>query len=115
MEALASARIAVMARARAMLAWRERLNESTPAPTLIGDGVETAFGGSGLVITPAQDLAFFARSSAWRCTTCGKLHAFSERVSVAVASPCACASIEFEPQRDFAGGGSVQLLDLLPA
>jgi len=114
MEALASARIAVMARARAMLAWRERITENALAPALIGDGVETTLGGSGLVITPAQDLAFFARSSAWRCTTCGKLHAFSERVSVAVASPCACASIEFEPQRDFAGGGSFELPDLLP-
>jgi hypothetical protein len=66
------------------------------------DFVDTVFGDTGLVMTPAQAPAFFARSSAWRCTGCGKVHVFPQLVPVAVASPCTCASIEFEPQRELA-------------
>ncbi|MEO8080154.1 MAG: hypothetical protein ABI641_06460 [Caldimonas sp.] len=66
------------------------------------DDVDTVIGDTGLVMNPAQAPAFFARSSSWRCTGCGKVHFFGQLVPVAVASPCTCASIEFEPQRDLA-------------
>ena len=82
-----------------MLGWHQPHIEVSNAPALLGNDLETAVSGNALVITPAQDLAFFARSSAWRCTSCGKVHTFDERVSVVFASPCVCTSIEFEPQR----------------
>ena len=100
MKVIASTRIAVFKRALAMLSWRQEGGAAKPAVGLLGSDLETANGGYGLVITPAQDLAFFARSAAWRCTSCGKVHRFDERVAVVFASPCVCTSIEFEPQRD---------------
>lgn len=100
MKAIDQARIVVFKRASAMLSWLRPAAESPAAPPLIGNDVETVLGGYGIIMTPGQDLAFFARSSAWRCTTCGKVHTFEQRVSVAIASPCPCAGIEFEPQRD---------------
>lgn len=95
-----------------MLSWRERELEGGTAPALLGDGLETLPAGYGLVVTPAQDLAFFARSAAWRCTSCGKVHRFEDRVSVVFASPCACTSIEFEPQRDASGASMAPELTL---
>ena len=73
--------------------------------------VQTVYGDTGLVMTPAQAPAFFARSSSWRCTACGKLHTFQERVAVSLASPCSCTGIEFDPQRelDFSGGPAIGL------
>jgi hypothetical protein len=100
MEVIAAARIAAFKRALAMLSWRQRALEGMPVQTGPNAEVDNALAGYGLVVTPAQDLGFFARSAAWRCTSCGKVHSFDERVSVVFASPCACASIEFEPQRD---------------
>ena len=100
MKLIESTRNAVFKRALAMMSWRQEAAAGRPPAALLGDDIETANGGYGLVITPAQDLAFFARSAAWRCTSCGKVHRFEERVSVVFASPCACASIEFEPQHD---------------
>ena len=100
---IADARAAVMDWSRTVLSLRGRAIEG---PT--GDGgqrdefVDTVFGDTGLVMTPAQAPAFFARSSAWRCTGCGKVHVFPQLVPVAVASPCTCAGIEFEPQRELA-------------
>lgn len=99
MKAIESARVAVLKQARAMLGWHPPRLEHTPSFALLGSEREAASADHVLVITPAQDLAFFARSSAWRCTSCGKVHIFDERVSVVFASPCACTSIEFEPQR----------------
>ncbi len=110
MKAIESARAAVFKRASAMLSWRQKELEGAPAPALLGNNLETALAGYGLVVTPAQDLAFFARSSAWRCTTCGKVHRFAERVSVVFASPCACASIEFEPQHEAFASASAPAL-----
>lgn len=99
MTVIEAARIAVLKQARAMLGWHPARIEGGPSPALLGSDDETAEGVPALVMTPAQDVAFFARSSAWRCTGCGKVHNFEERVSVVFASPCACTGIEFEPQR----------------
>ncbi len=115
MKAIASTRIAVFKRALAMLSWRQETAANQPAAALLGSEIETALGGYGLVITPAQDLAFFARSSAWRCTSCGKVHRFDERVAVVFASPCVCTSIEFEPLRDDAFAPALSPELTLPA
>lgn len=96
MTVIEAARIAVLKQARAMLGWHP---PRIAGPALLGSDGDTAEDAPALVMTPAQDVAFFARSSAWRCTGCGKVHNFDERVSVVFASPCACTSIEFEPQR----------------
>lgn len=115
MKAIASTRIAVFKRALAMLSWRQEGDAGQPAAGPLGNDLATANGGYGLVITPAQDLAFFARSAAWRCTSCGKVHRFDERVAVVFASPCGCTSIEFEPQRDEASASAVAPELTLPA
>lgn len=115
MKAIASTRIAVFKRALAMLSWRQEGGPDKPTTALLGNDIDTANGGYGLVITPAQDLAFFARSAAWRCTSCGKVHRFDERVAVVFASPCVCTSIEFEPQRDDAFASIVAPELTLPA
>lgn len=99
MKAIETARVAVMKQARALIGRQQPPAEALNVPALLVGNLETAVSGHALVITPAQDLAFFARSSAWRCTSCGKVHTFEERVSVVFASPCVCTSIEFEPQR----------------
>ena len=99
---IAEARIAVFETAQALLSMRQSTIEGPPPPARLHEGVVTTWGETGLVMTPAQDLAFFARSAAWRCTGCGKVHNFAQRVPVTVASPCQCASIEFEPQRELA-------------
>ena len=82
-----------------MLGWSHLRIENAFSPTLLGNDLDTAEPGPAIVMSPAQDLAFFARSSAWRCTSCSKVHHFEERVSVVFASPCVCTGIEFEPQR----------------
>ena len=115
MKAIESARLTVFARARALLGWGQTNFEGPLAPALLGNDMDTALSGSGLVITPAQDLAFFARSSAWRCTSCGKVHSFDERVAVVFASPCACAGIEFEPHRSGEVLASISAGDSVPA
>jgi len=100
---IADARAAVLDWSRTVLAMRGRSIEGPGAAGPDGaDFVDTVVGDTGLVMTPAQAPAFFARSSSWRCTGCGKVHAFPHLVPVAVASPCTCASIEFEPQRELA-------------
>jgi len=114
MKAIESTRIAVFKRALAMLSWRQE-GGSGRSSALLGSDLETTDGGYGLVITPAQDLAFFARSAAWRCTSCGKVHRFDERVAVVFASPCVCTSIEFEPQRDDAFASVIAPELTLPA
>jgi len=95
-----------------VLEWSRSVLSRQPAPTEtlsttanLSTDVATIFGDTGLVMTPAQAPAFFARSTSWRCTSCGKVHVFAERVSVSHASPCSCTGIEFDPQRelDFAG------------
>jgi hypothetical protein len=71
--------------------------------------------GTGLVMTAAQAAGFFARSSSWRCTGCGKVHVFAHVVPVVAASPCACASIEFEPrlEADFSWGSGQRQIRLM--
>jgi hypothetical protein len=71
-------------------------------------------GETGLVMTPAQTAGFFARSSSWRCTGCGKIHVFAHVVPVVAASPCVCASIEFEPrlEADFSWGQTQRQIQL---
>lgn len=96
MTVIEAARIAVLKQARAMLGWHP---PRIAGPARLGSDDDRDEGVSALVMTPAQDVAFFARSTAWRCTGCGKVHNFEERVSVVFASPCACTGIEFEPQR----------------
>ena len=102
-----SARAAVLQWSRAVLALRGRaLDRPLSAEAPPSDDVDTIFDVTGLVMTPAQPAGFFARSSSWRCTGCGKVHMFSHVVPVVAASPCACASIEFEPRLeiDFSWG-----------
>ena len=98
-----SARVAVLEWSRAVMALR---GQGTEGSLRVGDAAtafaDTVFGDTGLVMNPAQAPAFFARSSAWRCTGCGKVHFFGQLVPVSIASPCNCASIEFEPQRELA-------------
>ena len=92
-----AAREAVLQWSRSVLALRGRSLES-PFGHAAAPGEDGAPGESGLVITPAQSAGFFARSSSWRCTGCGKVHVFAHVVPVVAASPCVCASIEFEPR-----------------
>src|ERR1700712_414026 len=100
---IADARAAVLDWSRTVLSMRDRSIESSAgAGGEITDFVDTVVGDTGLVMTPAQAPAFFARSSSWRCTACGKVHVFASLVPVSVASPCSCANIEFEPQRELA-------------
>jgi hypothetical protein len=86
-------------------------SESSPP----SDEIDTVFGDTGLVMTPAQSAGFFARSASWRCTGCGKLHVFTQVVPVAAASPCTCASIEFEPrlETDLSWGNGQRRLQLM--
>jgi hypothetical protein len=108
-----AAREAVLQWSRSVLALRGRSIEGP-----IADGPplpDEAFSGeTGLVMTPAQTAGFFARSSSWRCTGCGKVHVFSHVVPVVAASPCVCASIEFEPrlEPDFSWGTSHRQVQL---
>lgn len=111
-----SAREAVLQWSRAVLALRGR---SLEGPLASGPpsaaGIDTLFGDTGLVMTPAQTAGFFARSSSWRCTGCGKVHVFAHLVPVAAASPCVCASIEFEPRLevDFSWGTTQRPMQLM--
>lgn len=98
-----AARAAVLAWSYAVLGLRRRaLEDRADAGDSLSSQLDAIFGETGLVMTPAQAPAFFARSSSWRCTSCGKVHIFTQLVSVAIASPCSCASIEFEPHREVA-------------
>jgi hypothetical protein len=99
---IADARAAVLDWSRTVLAQRGRSIEGPSHGAGQTEFVDTVIGDTGLAMTPAQAPAFFARSSSWRCTACGKVHVFANLVPVAVASPCTCASIEFEPQRELA-------------
>jgi hypothetical protein len=92
-----AARAAVLQWSRTVLALRGRSLE-TPGGDVASDGADAVFGDNLLAMTPAQTAGFFARSSSWRCTGCGKVHVFEQVVPVAAASPCVCASIEFEPR-----------------
>lgn len=98
-----------------MLSLRGQVIQGPDSSEITADFVDTVIGDTGLVMTPAQAPAFFARSSSWRCTSCGKLHVFAQLVPVAVASPCSCASIEFEPQRElaFASDPTPRLMQLV--
>ena len=60
--------------------------------------VVTVLGVPKRVISPGQAAGFAARSRAWRCIGCGKVHTFSGPVRVVMASPCSCGHIEFEPR-----------------
>ena len=103
MSRIADARAAVLDWSRTVLSLRGRTIEGPAgAEGTATQFADTVFGDTGLVMTPAQAPAFFARSSSWRCTACGKVHAFANLVPVSVASPCTCANIEFEPQRELA-------------
>jgi hypothetical protein len=108
-----AAREAVLQWSRSVLALRGRSLDGPPgdASSLPDDAaaVET-----GLVMTPAQTAGFFARSSSWRCTGCGKIHVFASVVPVVAASPCACAGIEFEPrlEPDFSWGPTQRQIQL---
>jgi hypothetical protein len=94
-----AARTAVLQWSRAVLALRGRSIEGPlPADAAAAEDADVFAGDNGLVMTPAQTAGFFARSSSWRCTGCGKVHVFAQLVPVAAASPCTCASIEFEPR-----------------
>ena len=99
---IADARAAVLDWSRSVLSVRGRAIEGPNGAPGGAEFVDTVYGDTGLVMTPAQAPAFFARSSSWRCTGCGKVHVFEQLVPVSVASPCTCASIEFEPQRELA-------------
>ncbi len=100
---IADARASVLDWSRTVLSLRGR---SIAGPDGTGsqsaEFVDTIFGDTGLAMTPAQAPAFFARASSWRCTGCGKVHVFEHLVPLSHASPCSCASIEFEPQRELA-------------
>ena len=91
-----AAREAVLQWSRSVLALRGRSLEGPFGDATAAD--DSVPPESGLVMTPAQTAGFFARSSSWRCTGCGKVHVFAHVVPVVAASPCACASIEFEPR-----------------
>ena len=105
------ARSLVLEWSRSVLSHRPAANDESSTVVDLPGEVQTVYGDTGLVMTPAQASAFFARSSSWRCTSCGKVHVFEERVSVTLASPCSCAGIEFDPQRelDFSGGPALGL------
>ena len=90
---IADARAAVLDWSRTVLSMRGRsIESSATSGGEVTDFVDTVVGDTGLVMTPAQAPAFFARSSSWRCTGCGKVHLFDHMVPVSVASPCSCAS-----------------------
>lgn len=111
-----SARVAVLQWSRSVLALRGRsLEGPDPGGAPVSDEVDAIFGDTGLVMTPAQTAGFFARSSSWRCTGCGKVHVFAHVVPVAAASPCTCASIEFEPRLeiDFSWGTTPRPMQLM--
>jgi hypothetical protein len=100
---IADARAAVLDWSRTVLSMRGRSIEGPDGSgTQSPEFVDTIFGDTGLAMTPAQAPAFFARASSWRCTSCGKVHVFEHLVPLSHASPCSCASIEFEPQRELA-------------
>ena len=105
------ARGLVLEWSRSVLSQRPPTHGEPPTTVDMPNEVQTVYGDTGLVMTPAQTAAFFARSSSWRCTSCGKVHVFEERVSVSLASPCTCTGIEFDPQRelDFSGGPALGL------
>jgi hypothetical protein len=105
------ARSLVLEWSRSVLSQRSLTEGETCTTVDLPNEVQTVYGDTGLVMTPAQTAAFFARSSSWRCTSCGKVHLFEERVSVSLASPCTCTGIEFDPQRelDFSGGPALGL------
>lgn len=105
------ARSLVLEWSRSVLSHRPAANDESSTTIDLPGEVQTVYGDTGLVMTPAQAAAFFARSSSWRCTSCGKVHLFEERVSVSLASPCSCTGIEFDPQRelDFSGGPALGL------
>lgn len=111
---IALARAAVLEWSCSILALREqgsepRLgNRKTSASVVAADAAaDILYGvGTGLVMNPAQAPAFFARSSSWRCTGCREVHVFERLVSVAFASPCRCAGIEFEPLRELAAASN---------
>ena len=66
---IADARAAVLDWSRTVLTMRGRSIEGQGGAGDQGtDFVDTIFGDTGLVMTPAQAPAFFARSSSWRCT-----------------------------------------------
>ena len=60
--------------------------------------MQTVLGAPRRVIAASQAAGFAARSRAWRCIGCGKVHTFSGPVRVVMASPCSCGQIEFEPR-----------------
>ena len=107
-----AAREAVLQWSRSVLALRGRSLDGPPPDA--SSLPEDSFAEIGLVMTPAQTAGFFARSSRWRCTGCGKVHVFSHVVPVVAASPCACASIEFEPrlEPDFSWGTGPRQIQL---
>ena len=113
MERIEAAREAVLQWSRSVLALRARSIEGPLAESQ--SLADEAFSGeTGLVMTPAQTAGFFARSSSWRCTGCGKVHVFAHVVPVVAASPCVCASIEFEPrlEPDFSWGAGQRQVQL---
>ena len=105
------ARDAVLEWSRSVLSQRPPSQDEQATSIELPTEVQTVYGDTGLVMTPAQAPAFFARSSSWRCTSCGKVHTFEQRVPVTLASPCSCTGIEFDPQRelDFSGGPAIGL------
>jgi hypothetical protein len=110
-----AAREAVLQWSQSVLALRGRSLQGPPSNgALSPDEIDTLFGEAGLVMTPAQSAGFFARSSSWRCTGCGKVHVFAHVVPVVAASPCVCASIEFEPrlEADFSWGQTQRQVQL---
>ena len=112
MDRIEAAREAVLQWSRSVLALRGR---SLEGPLIDGPPPEDGAAGEiGLVMTPAQTAGFFARSSSWRCTGCGKIHVFAHVVPVVAASPCVCASIEFEPrlEADFSWGQTQRQIQL---
>ena len=117
MSRIEAAREAVLQWSRTVLALRGRSVEGPLAGTASPEEIDTIFGDgdTGLVMTPAQTAGFFARSSSWRCTGCGKVHVFAHVVPVTAASPCVCASIEFEPRlaADFSWGSGQRQMQLM--
>ena len=113
MKPIKTARDVLARQTRALWSWRRQSveREATPALAMSAQRRVRAVDSSGVAgLTSAQDLGFFARSRDWRCTSCGKLQRFAQQVPVVFASPCECASIEFEPQR-----GAVFAAPELPA
>ena len=104
MKPIETARDVEARQARALWSWQQQQGgDTSTAPRLgngNGNGPRTDDTARGLVVTAAQDLGFFARAANWRCASCGTVHRFEEQVPVSRVSPCACASIEFQPQRD---------------